>query len=169
MPRVMDVVYLLHFVSIAVVLVGAFRLGREVRGVRGFDVNPNLAKRVLSRTRAVSLGMWGIVATGLALAVGGLEIGFVAARVPVARALPPGVLLAYIVLLVVVIAGAFHPMVAITYRLVPALMERPGNLTPEEAERLIARLRRNATLLTVIVLAVLAAGALRWLYAAALF
>ena len=165
MRRVMDLVYLLHFLSIAVVLVGGQRLRAEVRGVRGFDVNPNLAKRVLRHRRAITLGMWGIIATGIALAVGGLEVGFVANRLPFSRPLPPPALLGYLALLIVLIAGTLHPMTAIAYRLVPALMERPGNLAPEEAERLVRRLRLNAMLLNAIVLLVLAAGALRWLYA----
>ncbi len=166
MRRVMDLVYLLHFLSIATVLVGGFRLLGEVKGVRGYDVNPNFAKRVLSRKRAVALGMWGVIATGIALVVAGLEIGFMAGRIPFRRQLPADLLLAYILVLAVLIAAALHPMVAITYRTVPAIMAKPGNLTPEEAGDLVRRLRVNATMLVVIILVTLAAGALRWLYSA---
>jgi len=137
-----------------------------VKGVRGYDVNPNFAKRVLSHKRALALGMWGVIATGLVLAVGGLEIGFMAGRIPFRRHLPPDLLLAYILILAVLIAAALHPMVAITYRVVPAILAKPGNLTPEEGEGLVRRLRVNAVMLTVTILVALAAGALRWLYAA---
>ena len=167
MRRLIDLVYLLHFLSIATLLVGGFRLLGEARGVRGFDVNPNFAKRILSRKRALALGMWGVIATGLVLAVAGLEIGFMGGRIPfLRRALPPGVLLGYLLLMFVLIAATLHPMTALTYRVVPALLSKPGNLTPDEGDRLVRRLRLNATLLTAIMIAVLAAGALRWLYAA---
>lgn len=166
MRRVMDIVYLVHFVSILTVLVGGFRLRGEVKGVRGYDVNPNFAKRVLSHRRVIALGMWGVLATGLVLAVAGREIGFMAGRVPFRRHLPADWLLAYILLLAVLIAAALHPMVSIAYRSVPALLARPGNLAPEEAGDLVRRLRVNATLLVVFILAALAAGALRWLYGA---
>ena len=167
MRRLIDVVYLLHFLSIATLLVGGFRLLGEAKGVRGFDVNPNFAKRILSHKRALALGMWGVIATGLVLGVAGLEIGFMGGRIPfLRRALPPGVLLGYLLLMLVLIAATLHPMTAITYRVVPALLSKPGNLTPEEADGLVRRLRLNATLLTAIMIFVLAAGALRWLYAA---
>ena len=167
MRRLIDLVYLLHFLSIATLLVGGFRLLGEAKGVRGFDVNPNFAKRILSRKRALALGMWGVIATGLVLAVAGLEIGFMGGRIPfLRRALPPGVLLGYLLLMFVLIAATLHPMTALTYRVVPALLSKPGNLTPEEADGLVRRLRLNATLLTAIMIVVLAAGALRWLYAA---
>ena len=167
MRRVIDLVYLLHFASIAAVLVGGFRLLGQVKGVRGYDVNPNFAKRVLSCKRAVALGMWGVVATGIGLVLAGLEIGFMGGRIPfLRRPLPAGTLLAYVLVLSVIAAAAFHPMVAITYRIVPSIMAKPGNLTPEEAQGLVRRLRVNAVLLNVTILAVLAGGALRWLYAA---
>ncbi len=167
MRRLTDLVYLLHFLSIATVLVGGFRMLGQVKGVRGYDVNPNFAKRVLSCKRAVSLGMWGVIATGIALLLAGVEIGFMGGRIPfLRRPLPPGMLLGYILVLSVIAAAAFHPMVAITYRIVPSIMAKPGNLTPEEAEGLVRRLRLNAVLLNVTILAVLAGGALRWLYAA---
>jgi hypothetical protein len=165
MRRMMEVVYLLHFLSIAVALVGGFRVRGAVQGVTGFEVNPNFAKRVLTHKRAVALGLWGILLTGLALAIGGMEFGFVAGRLPFPRSLPPAALLVYLLLMFALIGGALHPMVAIGYRLVPALMEKAGNLSPEEAARLVARLRLNAMLLTALILLALAAGALRWLYA----
>ncbi len=169
MHRLMDFIYLLHFVSIATVLVGGFRLLGEVKGARGYDVNPNFAKRVLTHKRATALGMWGVIGTGLLLLLGGLEFGFMGGRIPfLRRPLPPGLLIAYIILLSVIAAAAFHPMVAISYRLVPALLAKPGDLKPEEAESLVRRLRLNATLLVATVLAVLALGALRWLYASGL-
>lgn len=166
MRRLIDVVYLLHFVSIATVLVGGFRMRREVKGVRGYDVNPNFAKRVLSHKRALALGMWGVIATGLVLAVGGWKIGFMAGRIPFRRQLPADLQMAYILILAVLIAAALHPMVAITYRVVPAILAKPGNLTPDEAGALVRRLRVNAVMLDIFVLVALAAGALRWLYGA---
>lgn len=166
MRRLMDIVYLLHFASIAALLVGSIRLLGEARGVSGYAVNPDLAKRVLTHKRAVALGMWGVIATGLLLAVVGFRAGFVAGRLPFPRPLPADLHLPYVLLLIVLIAAALHPMVAIVYRLVPALLARSGNLTPGEAEDLVRRLRLNARLLTVTVLAVLAAGAFRWLYSA---
>jgi len=169
MRRLMDLVYLLHFVSIAIVPLGGFRLLGEVKGARGYDVNPNFAKRVLTHKRAIALGMWGVLATGFLLLLGGVEFGFMGGRIPfLRRPLPFGLLIAYIILLSVIAAGAFHPMVAITYRIIPAILAKPGNLTPEEAEGLVRRLRLSATLLVVTVLVVLALGALRWLYASAL-
>jgi hypothetical protein len=99
------------------------------------------------------------------LLLGGVEFGFMGGRIPfLRRPLPYGVLIAYIIVLSLVAAAAFHPMVAISYRIVPAILAKPGDLKPEEAERLVRRLRLNATLLVVLVLAVLAGGALRWLY-----
>jgi hypothetical protein len=167
MRRLIDLVYLLHFLSITTLLVGGFRLLGETKGVRGFDVNPNFAKRVLSHKRVVAVGMWGLIATGLVLVVAGFEIGFMGGRIPfLRRPLPPGLLLGYLLLMVVLIAATLHPMVAITYRIVPTIMAKPGNLTPEEGDELVRRLRLNATLLTAIIVIVLAAGALRWLYAA---
>ena len=169
MRRLMDLIYLLHFASIAIVLVGGFRLLGEVRGVRGYDVNPNFAKRILTHKRALALGMWGVLATGLVLLLGGVEFGFMGGRIPfLRRPLPAGLLIAYIVLLSLIAAAAFHPMVAINYRLVPAILAKPGDLKPEEAERLVRRLRLNAVLLVATVLAVLVLGALRWLYASGL-
>jgi hypothetical protein len=165
MRRLMELIYLLHFASIAILLVGAFRMLGEVKGARGYDLNPNLAKRVLAPKRAIALGMWGVLATGLLLLLGGVEFGFMGGRIPfLRRPLPYGVLIAYIIVLSLVAAAAFHPMVAISYRIVPAILAKPGDLKPEEAERLVRRLRLNATLLVVLVLAVLAGGALRWLY-----
>ena len=167
MRRVVDLIYLLHFASIATLLVGGVRLRGEAKGVRGYDVNPNFAKRVLSHKRAVALGMWGVIATGIVLLLAGLEIRFMGGRIPfLRRPLAPGMLLAYILVLSVIAAAALHPMVAITYRIVPAILAKPGNLTPEEAEGLVRRLRINALLLNVTILAVLAGGVLRWLYAA---
>ena len=167
MHRLMELVYLLHFVSIATLVVGGFRLLGEVKGARGYDVNPNLAKRILTHKRAVALGMWGVVATGILLLLGGVELGFMGGRIPfLRRPLPPGLLIAYLILLSIIAAGAFHPMVAISYRIVPAILAKPGNLTPEEADGLVRRLRLNARLLVVLVVVVLAGGALRWLYSA---
>lgn len=167
MRRVMDLIYLLHFLSIATVLGGALRMLGEVTGVRGYDVNPNFAKRVLSRKRAVALGMWGVIGTGIVLVAAGLEIGFMGGRIPfLRRPLPPGLMLGYLLLMVVLIAAALHPMVAITYRTVPALMAKPGDFTPEEAGTLVRRLRINATVLVAVILLTLAAGTLRWLYSA---
>ncbi len=169
MRRLMDLVYLLHFASIAIIVVGGFRMLGEVKGARGYDVNPNFAKRVLTHKRAVALGMWGVLATGLLLLLGGVEYGFMGGRIPfLRRPLSAGLLIAYIIVLSLIAAGAFHPMVAISYRLVPAILAKPGDLKPEEAEGLVRRLRLNASLLLVTVLVVLALGALRWLYAGGL-
>lgn len=169
MRWVIGSVYLLHFASIATLLVGGFGLLAQVKGVGGYDVNPNFAKRILSQRRIIALGMWGVVGTGLILAVAGLEMGFVATRLGFPRRLSPGLFLAYLLLMILLITSTFHPMMAITYRIVPAIMAKPGNLPPEEAGELVRRLRVNAVLLNAIVLATLAAGALRWLYASALF
>lgn len=160
--------YVLHFASIAVLLAGALGMLGLVKGVGGYDVNPNFAKRILSQRRVIVLGMWGVVATGLILVAAGLEMGFVATRVGLPRGLGPGLALGYILLLAVLITCTFHPLVAIGYRLVPAIAARSGNLPPEEASRLVRRLRTNSLLLIALVLAALAAGAMRWLYASAL-
>ncbi len=166
MRRAMDLIYLIHFASILTVLVGGFGLLGEVRGARGFDVNPNFAKRVLSRTRAIRLGMWGLALTGLALLGGGVEIGFMAGRIATRRHLPAGLLPASVLLLVLLIAAALHPMVSLVYRLVPALRAKPGTLDPDEAGALVRRLRRQAAMMVAFILAALAVGVLHWLYAA---
>ena len=62
------IVYGLHFASIATLLVGGFGMLGQVKGVGGYDVNPNFAKRVLSRRRVIARGMWGVLGTGLLLA-----------------------------------------------------------------------------------------------------
>jgi hypothetical protein len=167
MRTFLEFVYLLHFGSIATLMVGGFRMLGEVKGARGYDVNPNFAKRVLTHKRAIGLGMWGILATGLLLLLGGVEFGFLGGRIPfLRRPLPPGLLIAYIIVLSLIAVAAFHPMVAITYRLVPTILARPGNLAPEEADGLVRRLRLNARLLVILVVVVLAGGAFRWLYSA---
>lgn len=169
MRWIMGFVYGLHFASIGLLLAGACGMMVEVRGARGYDVNPNFAKRLLSRRRVMALGVWGAIATGSALALGGVEIGFVAGRLGFPRQLPPGLFLPYLLGMVLLIAAALHPMLAITYRIVPALAARPGNLAPPEAEALVRRLRGQLVLLHATVLGALGAGALRWLYASAVF
>jgi len=159
------IVYGLHFASIATLLVGGFGMLGQVKGVGGYDVNPNFAKRVLSQRRVIALGMWGVLGTGLLLAAAGLEMGFVAGRLGFPRQLSPGLFASYLVLMILLIASTLHPMTAITYRIAPAILARSGALSPEEAGGLVRRLRVNAILLIGIILATLAAGALRWLYA----
>jgi len=102
------IVYGLHFASIATLLVGGFGMLGQVKGVGGYDVNPNFAKRVLSRRRVIALGMWGVLGTGLLLAAAGLEMGFVAGRLGFPRQLSPGLFASYLVLMILLIASTLH-------------------------------------------------------------